>query len=52
MTNLKSNINSYQGKPVREKIIQKDEITNLSILLNTSKDVEDFLKNLEKNKNN
>ena len=33
----------------RIKIIQKHEITDLKILLNTTQDVEEFLKNLEKN---
>jgi hypothetical protein len=33
----------------RIKIIQKNEITDLKILLNTTQDVDEFLKNLEKN---
>jgi hypothetical protein len=32
-----------EGKPEREKIIQKDEITNLKISLNIEMDVNDFL---------
>ena len=32
----------------RIKIIQKNEITDLKILLNTTQDVEDFIKSLEK----
>ncbi len=51
-TNRKTDINFLQGRPEREKIIQKDEITNLAIALNTSLDVEDFIKTLENNNNN
>lgn len=50
--NRKTDINSLEAKPIREKIIQKDEITNLSITLNTSRDVKDFLRTLENNNKN
>lgn len=51
-TNRNSKNSFLIGRPEREKIIQKDEITNLTIKLNTSLDVNDFLKSLENNKNN
>ncbi len=34
------------GRPKREAIISKDEITNLSIMLNTCATVEEFLGNI------
>lgn len=34
---------AIHDKPERVQIIQQDEIVNLSILLNTSDDVNDFL---------
>jgi hypothetical protein len=32
-----------QGRPERDTIIQKDDITNLVILLNTCKNLDEFL---------
>jgi hypothetical protein len=35
------------GRPKRETIINKDEIMNLAILINTTANVEEFLKTIQ-----
>jgi len=36
----------YKGRPRRKRIIQKDEIINFVIFINTAKDWEEFLFNI------
>jgi len=43
LTVIRSNIPPFSGRPKRDKVISKDDITNISIALNSAKSLKELL---------